>query len=107
MSLVTTVVLITGINDNINFLDTWFNNLDLHAPMRVDQLWEYDKRCRANIYIGAYNYFPNEKEFLEKVFSYPWRYPQEVLLVIRRFEEQKIYQQDRFSNNWAELTDNA
>ena len=109
MNQITTVILITGVNEDTTEINRWLNDHDLAELVSVnDGLQKTNRKIGNNIYIGAYNYFSiYEKDFLEKVFRTPWRNKEEVLLIIRRFDEQKIYQRDRFSTDWVELIDNA
>lgn len=109
MDLIATVILITGVNENITDLGRWLNNHDLHELVSVNDGLQKSNRIIGNdIFIGAYNFFSiYEKDFLAKVFNTPWRNPEEVLLIIRRFEEQKVYKKDRFLPGWVELIDDA
>ena len=93
MSLVTNIILITGISDEIGIGElnrkfqqgTIFSEID---DSKIDYAGE--KFIEAGIYLGAFNYLDLE-ELIKTIENTRWEYPKDVQLFVKEDNE------DRFS----------
>lgn len=82
MSVVTNVVLMTGLVDGeaVEALDDWLQEQG-HAPMReLSSMASGHKAMEVNVYLSAHNYL-DEDAFIKFATGLSWRWPEEFCLI--------------------------
>lgn len=84
MSVVTNVVLVTGLMDEpqVEEINQWLYDNGFGSVVRVDQHAGGSKVMEVNVYLGAFNYL-DESSFVEFAQTRNWRWPEEFSLFVQ------------------------
>lgn len=89
MSVVTGIIVTCGLSDEEDgdapqLLNAWLSSHGYHAPLAdVTDAFGGRKHPQFCTLGGAINYFVDDEEFIAFVVNFPWKDPEEVVLIMR------------------------
>lgn len=91
MSVVTSVLLCTGINDyGIFDVNKWLVDSGNWVLEQINEYAGGRKSMQQDVYAGAYNYFDLDS-FIAAVKTSRWEHPDDVQLLVNREEDDRFY----------------